>query len=289
MTRQMIQNNDFVVQLFVIVDELLKIFNSQILPGKKRAGRSSLFSDSEIIVLTILRWKTACTSWKNFYHEVFPLYYPYFQKHVSYQNFIESIHKVMPLCLQIIPILNFFALGRSKMMFYLDSCPVEVCYIKRASRNKVCKGFASRKKSSMGWFFGFKLHVICNHLRQIVAIEVTTASADDREPVLSLVKNLRGTIWADAGYIGEELRETLAQCGVRLIAAPRKNMRKMMSKVEHMLLKKRQKIEQVFSVIKTRFGLDCALARSVKGVFSMLLSAVLWYQMKTFFFGKVNS
>lgn len=285
----MIQNNDFVIHLFVIVDELIKILNSRMLLGKKFVGRNAVFSDSEIIVLIILRWKTACTSWKSFYHEVFPLYYPYFQKHTTYQNFIVSIHRIMPLCLQIIPLLNFLALGKSKGLFYLDSCPIEVCHIKRASRNKVCKGFASRKKSSMGWFFGFKLHAVCNHLRQVVAIQITTASVDDRTPVLSLVKNLKGILWGDAGYIGEELRNTLAKCGIRLIAAPRNNMRKMMSKIEHMLLKKRQKIEQVFSVLKTRFGLDCSLARSVDGVFCMLLSAVLWYQMKTLFFGKVNS
>ena len=284
MTRQVTQKEDFVLYLFVIVDELIKILNRNRLIGEKKAGRKPVFSESEMIVIITLRWKSGCLSWKSFYYEVFHWYYPYFQKRIAYQNFIEAIHKTMPLYLQIMPLLNFLALGQSKEMFYLDSCPIEVCHIKRASRNKVCKGVASRKKSSMGWFFGFKLHAVCNHLRQIVAIEVTTASVDDRGPVPSLMRNLKGIVWADAGYIGEGLRETLAQMGVRLMAAPRKNMNKMMTFIQHMLLKKRQKIEQVFSVVKTRFGLDCSLARSVKGVFSMLLSAVAWYQMKTLFF-----
>jgi hypothetical protein len=137
----------------------------------------------------------------------------------------------------------------------------------------------------MGWFFGFKLHAVCNHLRQIVAIAITTGSKDDRDPVLTLMKNLQGTVYADAGYIGEELRESLAKNGIKLMMAPRKNMKKLMSFIQHVMMKKRQKIEQVFSVIKKRFGLDCSLARSIDGVFAMLLTAVMWYQVKTVLFG----
>ena len=77
------------------------------------------------------------------------------------------------------------------------------------------------------------------------------------------------------------MRKTLAESGVKLVAAPRNNMNKLMSYIEHLMLKSRQRIEQVFSVIKTRFGLNCALARSINGVFILLLSAVAWYQLKT--------
>lgn len=59
----------------------------------------------------------------------------------------------------------------------------------------------------MGWFYGLKLHAICNHQRQIVAIQITTGKIDDREPVKNLVRNLKGIIYADAGYSGEKLRK----------------------------------------------------------------------------------
>jgi hypothetical protein len=285
MTKQILQNDDFIVTLFVIVDELLKILNTKRLNDTvSKRGRKRTFSESEIIVLILLRWKTSSTSWKSFYYEILPYYSPYFTKHISYQNFISSIHRTMPLCLQILPLLNFLAIGKSKELFYIDSCPIEVCHVKRISSHKVCRGVASRKKSTMGWFFGFKFHAICNHLHQIVAFEVTTASVDDRDPVVKLVENLRGTLYADAGYIGEELRKSLSQSGIKLMAAPRKNMKKLMTYLQYAMLKKRQKIEQVFSVIKTRFGLDCSLARSVNGAFTLIFSAVMWYQMKTLFF-----
>ena len=282
MTNQIIQNKNFVIQLFVIVDDLLKLINRfSLISANNKVGRKSTFSDAEIIVLILLRWKTSSTSWKSFCHEIYPYYYPLLKKQVKYQNFIESVHRVSFLLPKIMQFLNFLAIGESKSLFYIDSAPIEVCRIKRASSNKVCKGIASRKKSSMGWFYGFKLHAICNHQNQIVAVKITTGSVDDRSPVKELVKDLQGTIYADAGYIGEQLRKTLAESGVKLMAAPRKNMNKLMSFIEHTMLKSRQKIEQVFSVIETRLGLNCALARSINGVFILLVSAITWYQIKT--------
>jgi hypothetical protein len=174
------------------------------------------------------------------------------------------------------------AIGESKSLFYLDSTPIEVCHIKKAFSNKVQK-FDLRKKSSMGWFYGLKLHAICNHKNQIVALEITTGSVDNRNPIKKLVKNLQGTIYADAGYIGEELRKTLAKSKIKLMAAPRKNMNKLISYIKHLMLKSRQKIEQVFSVIKSRLRLNCALTGSVNGVLVLLLSAITWYQFKTIF------
>lgn len=61
-------------------------------------------------------------------------------------------------------------------------------------------------------------------------------------------------------------------------------MNKIMTYLQYLMLKKRQYIEQVFSVIKTRLGIDCSLARSVNGVFAILLSAIVWYQVKTVIF-----
>lgn len=181
-------------------------------------------------------------------------------------------------------LLQCIAVGESSGLFFIDSCPLEVCHIKRASSNKVAEGFASRKKSSMGWFYGFKLHAICDEKHNIISLQVTTASVDDREPVETLVKNLKGIIIADAGYIGKELREKLYELGISLKAAPRKNMKVLMSNAEHLFLKKRQAIERVFSVIKTRFGLNCALARSIHGMFTMIFTAILWYQLNTVIF-----
>ena len=52
---------------------------------------------------------------------------------------------------------------------YIDSTKLVVCHNRRIRRNKVFKGLAARGKSSMGWFYGFKLHIIVNEYGQIVS------------------------------------------------------------------------------------------------------------------------
>ena len=117
MTNQIIQNDDFIVTLYVIIDDFYKNLNKHMIT-KKKAGRKPVFSDVEMIVLILLRWKTTCISWKSFYTEIFPYYRQYFQKQITYKNFIKSIHRTMPIVLQLIPMLNFVASGNSKKILH---------------------------------------------------------------------------------------------------------------------------------------------------------------------------
>ncbi|SAY40013.1 Mobile element protein [Candidatus Synechococcus spongiarum] len=49
-----------------------------------------------------------------------------------------------------------------------------MCHNRRISRNRVFRGLAKRGRSTMmGWFFGFKLHLLINHKGQIVAFRIT--------------------------------------------------------------------------------------------------------------------
>lgn len=280
MNTHIIQTNDFIINLYSILDDLKKIIEEMTLKeGSNVGGAPSKLSDGEAIAIACLRWKSGATSWKSFYYETLPRYYSYFQKLPSYKNFVQHMHRIASLALQLMTLLEFIVLGKSTGTFFVDSCPIEVCHVKRANSNKVASGIASKKKSSMGWFYGLKLHVVCNENREIVSLQITTGSVDDRAPLEALVKHLKGLIVADAGYVGEELREKLRQMGIDLMAAPRNNMKKLMTKAQHLLFKKRQKIEQVFSIIKYRFGLNCSLARSVNGIFTILMTAVFWYQI----------
>jgi hypothetical protein len=173
--------------------------------------------------------------------------------------------------------MKFFRNHDPSGISFADATKLKVCEDKREFTHKVSARIAKKGKSSIGWFFGFKLHAICNEKRQIVSFTITTASVDDRKPLPQLVQNLKRMVMDDAGYIGKKLREKLSKIGVHLIAAPRNNMKVLMSKIEHILLKKRQSIEQVFSVIKTRYGLNLSLARSITGMFTAIVSITLWY------------
>ena len=50
---------------------------------------------------------------------------------------------------------------------------------KRIYRNKVFRNYATRGKSTMGWYFGFKLHLMCNERGEILNFMLTKANVDD--------------------------------------------------------------------------------------------------------------
>ena len=96
----------------------------------------------------------------------------------------------------------------------------------------------------MGWFFGFKLHMITNDVGQIMATKITKGNIDDRTPVAELTKKLKGSIYAD-------LFKSLYEKGLKLITGIRKNMKNyLISLVDKNLLRKRFCIETIFGFLK---------------------------------------
>ena len=84
--------------------------------------------------------------------------------------------------------LQLCCLGKCTGISFMDSTPIRVCHIKREkshmvierSRNKVFKGLAAKGKSAIGWFFGFKLHLVVNDKGEIIKFLITPANVDDR-------------------------------------------------------------------------------------------------------------
>jgi len=104
--------------------------------------------------------------------------------------------------------LMFFLLsrmGKKTGIYYIDSTSLPVCDNHRIHRHKTFAGLAQRGKTSMGWFFGFKLYLVFNHLNQIVACKLARGQVHDTKPVPQLTKNLLGKPFADKGYIGKHL------------------------------------------------------------------------------------
>ncbi len=71
------------------------------------------------------------------------------------------------------------------------------CSNNRATRNKVFEGLANWGKSSIGWFFGFKLHLIINDKGELLSSQVTPGNVDDRVSVKDLVEELFGKLYGD--------------------------------------------------------------------------------------------
>ena len=151
----------------------------------------------------------------------------------------------------------------------------------RAKRNQVFAGVATHGKGTMGWSFGFKLHLIINHLGEIVSLKLTKGNVDDRQPVSEMADSLFGKLYGDKGYISKALSGELLDKGVELITTVRKNMKKkFMSLWDRAILKKRFIIETVNDQLKNISYIEHSRHRSIHGFMLNLLGGLIAYCLK---------
>jgi Transposase DDE domain len=195
-----------IVEIFCDIDDFYKDFlkheSGRVLPNPNRKRRrKSVMHASEIMCILILFHLSHYRTFKDFYVECVLEELKGCFNVVSYNRFIEIQSTVFVA-------LTAYLLskaGKQTNLYYIDSTTLKVCHNRRISRNKVFKGIARRGKSSMGWFFGFKLHLVINHLGEIVSFCVTKGNVDDRKVVEKLMENLNGLVAADKGYIDKKL------------------------------------------------------------------------------------
>jgi hypothetical protein len=180
--------------------------------------------------------------------------------------------------------INFFrSITRLGHVKIADSSRMEVCHIKREFTHKVMKNCARKSKSTMGWFYGFKLHFICNELMHILGFTITSGDTDDRKGLEMIWNNIFGMIIADAGYVGRNWQKKASDLGKHLFTAVKANMKKIMTSAQHALMKLRQRAETVLSVLKVRRGLVTSLPRSPLGYVAHYLWCLASYQLDLFF------
>jgi len=200
-----------------------------------------------------------------------------FPNTVSYNRFLELMQGVL------LPMTIFAktcCLGSCTGISFVDSTPIRVCKNKRISRNKVFKGIATTGKSTMGWFHGFKLHIIINDKGELLSFAVTQANVDDREPLNNegFLKNIFGKLFGDKGYISEKLQQLLFVDGIQLITSIRNNMKNsLMEMSDKILLRKRSIIETVNDELKNICQVEHSRHRSVVNFLTNLIAGVIAY------------
>ncbi|GHU75812.1 hypothetical protein FACS189414_0710 [Bacteroidia bacterium] len=138
-------------------------------------------SDSEIITIMILFHQSHCRDLKFFYiNHIKNNYRSYFPQTVSYNRFVELQQKAL---VPMVIFLQMCCLGKCTGISFIDSTPIRVCHIKREHSHKVFKGMAAKGKSTVGWFFGFKLHLVVNDKGEIIRFQLSQANIDDCEPL----------------------------------------------------------------------------------------------------------
>ena len=144
-------------------------------------------------------------------------------------------------------------LGTCTGISFVDSTPLRVCRNQRILIHKTFEGLAERGRCSMGWFFGFKLHLIINDKGEILNFMFTPGNVDDREPLKQgkFLENIKGKLCADKGYIGQALFENPFLNGIQLVTKVKNNMKNsLMSIADKILLRKRALIETVNDELK---------------------------------------
>jgi hypothetical protein len=176
--------------------------------------------------------------------------------------------------------LQLCCLGKCTGISFIDSTPIRVCHIKREFNHKVMKGLATKGQCSMGWFFGFKLHIVINDKGEILDFLFTQANVDDRQPLKdkNFHKKVFGKLFGDKGYISKTLFEDLFLDGIHLITKLRKNMKNSLMHIhDKVLLKKRALIESVNDELKNICQIEHTRHRSFENFVTNLLSGLIAY------------
>ena len=269
-----------VTEIFCLVDEFCKeydtIVENHMLGNPSK--RPSILTKSEVITIMILFQLSGFRTFKHFY--IF-----YVQKHmksdfpktVSYNRFTELMQQsLMPMTL----FLKTCCLGDCSGISFVDSTPIRVCKSKRIRNNKVFKGIATTGKSTMGWFHGFKLHIIINDKGEILNFTITQANVDDRTPLKkqSFLDKIFGKLFADKGYIGKELMQMLFVDGVHLITQVKNNMKNsLMTISDKILLRKRSIIETVNDELKNICQIEHSRHRSFGNFLTNIVAGLIAY------------
>lgn len=273
-----------VTEIYFIIDEFFKEFDHLIKDYSlqdartKKRKRKFTMSQSEVMTILILFHSGAFKNLKSFY--VF-----YVQKHmqkdfpetVSYNRFVELQRKV---CVPLAVFVKMMCMGRCTGISFIDSTPLRSCHIKREKQHKTFKDIAQKGQCSIGWFYGFKLHLIINDRGEILDFILTPGNVDDREPLKSmdLHKRIFGKLFGDKGYISKDLFEQLFIDGVHLVTRLRKNMKNaLMLLHDRIMLRKRALIESVNDELKNMCQIEHTRHRCFDNFIINILSALAAY------------
>ena len=274
-----------IVDIFYLVDEFCKTFDKategHILPkevSKKSRKRAFRMSDSEVIAIMIYFHLGHFRNFKHFYIRHIQVNCKSdFPQTVSYNRFVELQQKALvPMTV----FLQMCCLGKCTGISFIDSTPIRVCHIRREYSHKTFKGVATKGKTSIGWFFGFKLHIVINDKGEILDFLITRANVDDREPLKDkrFHENLFGKIFADKGYISKELFGDMFVDGIHLITRIKKNMKNsLMLLSDKIYLRKRAIIETVNDQLKNICQIEHTRHRCFENFIGNMVSGLIAY------------
>lgn len=261
-----------VLELFCDVDDFMLSFAPHLKTMQLAAGQ---LCASEVMTILIHFHQSHYRTFKAYYTEHVQVHLSSeFPQLVSYQRFVALMPSVL------VPLLAYLQsrYGACTGISFIDSTALEVCDPKRISQHRVFATDAKRGKTSMGWFYGFKLHLAVNDRGELLACCLTPGHVDDRAPVPRMVKRLRGKLFGNRGYISAPLTQLLFEHGLQLITRLRKNMKNhLLHLSDKLLLRKRAIIESIIDQLKNISQIEHARHRSPTNFVVHLLAGLIAY------------
>lgn len=275
----LILQEDALTALFCSVDDFCKNppphRDLPLLPGRGQRNRARSLSRSEIITLLIAFHLSKFRDFKAFYLGFVCCHWRgAFPRLVSYSRFIEYIPSALSSLFSYLRSL----FGSCTGITFADSTALAVCENPRIEQHRVFQGTATRGKTSTGWFFGFKLHLLINDCGELLNITLTAANKDDRKPLPDLLAGMFGKLIADKGYLSRHLSESLQEAGIELVTKVRKNMEQpSLTVMNAFLLRKRAIIESVIDQLKNISQVEHTRHRAFTGFLWNLAAALVAY------------
>jgi hypothetical protein len=271
-----------ITALYCCLDDFCKVFGDwqahRLIPSETTRQRPGKLSRSEMLFIMVLFHLSPFKQFKAFYlYGVGQKYRDCFGAIPHYDRFVS----LMPRLFAPLMILLHSLSGEQTGIYFADSTKLAVCHNRRIHRHKVFDGLAERGKTSMGWFYGLKLHFVINHKGQIVALKITPGNTADSAVLDEITQHLAGKLYADKGYIGHALFHTLWRRGLHLITSIRRNMKNyLMPLADKIMLRKRFVIETVLDILKSEMGLEHSRHRSVTNAMVHVLSCLVAYAFR---------
>lgn len=268
------------LELFCDIDDFWQLYQpvwyQTLLASGAHRVRECQLSMSEMLTLVVHFHQKRYRDFKTYYTE-------YVQRHlraefprlVSYTRFVQLMPRILlALCAYL-----RHCFGRGRGIAFIDSSALAVCHNRRIQQHRVFAGVAQRGHTSVGWFFGFKLHLVVNDCGEILNCCITPGNTDDRRPVPKLLQHVFGKVFGDKGYLSQALADQLlADYAIELITRVRSNMQaKVLDELDQFCLRKRAIVESIYDQLKNISQIEHTRHRSVVGFMTNLLAGLIAY------------
>ena len=271
-----------ITALYCCLDDFCKAFADweahRLIPSEQTRQRPGKLSRAEMLFIVVLFHLSPYKHFKAFY-----LYGIGHQHRACFRDLPhdDRFVSLMPRLFVPLMVLLHSLSGEPSGVYFADATKLAVCHNRRIHRHKVFNGLAARGKTSMGWFYGLKLHFVINHKGQVMALKITSGNTADSTVLDEITQRLAGTLYADKGYIGHALFTKLWQRGLHLITGIRRNMRNhLMPLADKLMRRKRFLIETVLDILKCEMGLEHSRHRSVMNAMVHILSCLVAYAFR---------